>query len=232
MIDLYTFTTPNGRKPVILLEELELPYIIHKVDISKGDQFFPEFKAINPNSKIPAIVDRDNNISVFESGAILIYLAEKNGKLLPTAVAERVRVMEWLMFQMASVGPMFGQLGHFRNAAPDKLPYAIERYQMETLRLLDVLDGKLENQLYIAGDYSIADIALFPWVIAAKSPYLGVSLAAFPNVERWIKALCKRPAVQIGMEILQPGFKSSFGTMAVPDTVPQLSTAKSSFTMK
>ncbi len=133
---------------------------------------------------------------------------------------------------MASVGPMFGQLGHFRNSAPDKLPYAIERYQMETLRLLDVLDGKLEHQSYIAGDYSIADIALFPWIIAAKSPYLGVSLAAFPNVERWIKTLCKRPAVQVGMEILQPSFKSDFGTMAVPDMVPQLPIAKSSLTMK
>lgn len=134
MIDLYTYTTPNGRKPVIMLEELELPYTIHKIDIGKGDQFTPEYVAINPNSKIPAIMDRDTQIKVFESGAILIYLAEKTGKLLPTEMADRARVLEWLMFQMAGVGPMFGQLGHFRNAAPENLPYAITRYQNETLR--------------------------------------------------------------------------------------------------
>ncbi|MEO0407951.1 MAG: glutathione S-transferase N-terminal domain-containing protein, partial [Cyanobacteria bacterium P01_A01_bin.135] len=129
MIDLYTYTTPNGRKPAILLEELALTYRIHKIDIGKGDQFSPEFVAINPNSKIPAIVDRDNDLAIFESGAILIYLAEKTGKLLPTEVGDRAQVIEWLMFQMASVGPMFGQLGHFRNAAPEQLPYAIERYR-------------------------------------------------------------------------------------------------------
>jgi GST-like protein len=225
MIDLYTYTTPNGRKPAILLEELELPYTIHKIDIGKGDQFTPEFKAINPNSKIPAIRDRDNDLAIFESGAILIYLAEKAGKLLPTDVAGRAKVMEWLMFQMASVGPMFGQLGHFHNAAPEKIAYAVERYHRETLRLLEVLDRQLEHHPYIAGDYSIADIATFPWVAAAKTPYLGVSLAAFPNVDRWVETMKKRPAVQVGMDILQANFNSNFGTLATADGAAQLSAA-------
>jgi len=222
MIDLYTYTTPNGRKPAILLEELELPYTIHKIDIGKGDQFTPEFKAINPNSKIPAIRDRDNDLAIFESGAILIYLAEKAGKLLPTDVAGRAKVMEWLMFQMASVGPMFGQLGHFRNSAPEQIPYAVERYHRETLRLLDVLDHQLERHPYISGEYSIADISTFPWVAAAKTPYLGISIAAFPNVDRWVETMKKRPAVQVGMDILKPSFKSDFGTLAVSNTPPQL----------
>ncbi|PSN19651.1 glutathione S-transferase [filamentous cyanobacterium CCP5] len=225
MIDLYTYTTPNGRKPAILLEELELPYTLHKVDIGKGDQFTPEFKAINPNSKIPAIRDRDNDLAIFESGAILIYLAEKAGKLLPSDIAGRTQVMEWLMFQMASVGPMFGQLGHFRNAAPEKIDYAVERYQRETLRLLDVLDGQLEHHPYIAGDYSIADIATFPWVAAAKTPYLGVSITAFPNVDRWLETMKQRPAVQVGMDILQPSFNSNFGTLATPNGAAQLTAA-------
>jgi GST-like protein len=225
MIDLYTYTTPNGRKPAILLEELKLPYTIHKIDIGKGDQFTPTFKAINPNSKIPAIRDRDNDLTIFESGAILIYLAEKAGKLLPTAGAERARVMEWLMFQMASVGPMFGQLGHFRNAAPKEIAYAVERYYRETLRLLDVLDSQLEHHPYIAGDYSIADIATFPWIAAAQTPYLGISITAFSNVDRWIETMKKRPAVQIGMDVLQPSFKSDFGTLTVADPTAQLTAA-------
>lgn len=216
MIDLYTYTTPNGRKPSILLEELELPYTIHKIDIGNGDQFSPEFVAINPNSKIPAIVDRDNDLAVFESGAILIYLAEKTGKLLPTAVTERTKVMEWLMFQMASIGPMFGQLGHFRNAAPEQIPYAIERYQKETLRLLGVLDRQLAERPYIVGDYSIADIATFPWVAAAKTPYLGINLEDFPNVHCWVETMKARPPVQVGMDILKPGFKSKYGKLAEP----------------
>lgn len=225
MLDLYTYTTPNGRKPAILLEELELPYTIHKIDIGKGDQFMPQFKAINPNSKIPAIRDRDNDLTIFESGAILIYLAEKAGKLLPATGAERARVMEWLMFQMASVGPMFGQLGHFRNAAPEEITYAVERYHRETLRLLDVLDGQLEHHSYIAGDYSIADIATFPWVAAAQTPYLGISITAFPNVGRWIETMKKRPAVQVGMDVLQPSFKSNFGILAVAEPTAQLTAA-------
>ncbi|MEO0985858.1 MAG: glutathione binding-like protein [Cyanobacteria bacterium J06639_14] len=214
MIDLYTFTTPNGYKPAIMLEELGLPYTIHQIHIGKGDQFSPEYVKINPNSKIPAIIDRETNITVFESGALLIYLAEKTGKLLPTEPAERARVLAWLMFQMASVGPMFGQFGHFRNFAPEKLPYAIERYQKETLRLLGVLDRQLANNTYVAGDYSIADIATYPWVAAAAKPYLAVSLVEFPNVQRWVEAMQARPAVKIGMSILSPEFDSKFGAIA------------------
>jgi len=216
MIDLYTYTTPNGRKPSILLEELELPYTIHKIDIGKGEQFSPEYVAINPNSKIPAIRDRDTNLTIFESGAILIYLAEKTGKLLPTEVASRARVMEWLMFQMASVGPMFGQLGHFRNAAPEPLPYAISRYEKESQRLLDVLDRQLATNAYVAGDYSIADIATYPWVTAATSSYMGLSLQAFPNVQHWVNTLQARPAVQTGMAILTPEFNSNYGSVNLP----------------
>ncbi|ASC70113.1 glutathione S-transferase [Halomicronema hongdechloris C2206] len=221
MIDLFTYTTPNGRKPSILLEELQLPYTVHAINIGQGEQFSPEFVAINPNSKIPAIVDRDHQLAVFESGAILIYLAEKTGKLLPTEAVARAQVMEWLMFQMASVGPMFGQLGHFRNAAPDPIPYAIERYRKETLRLLGVLDRQLADQPYIAGDYSIADIATFPWVAAVKTPYLDISLADFPWVSGWIDAMKARPAVQVGMNILKPAFKSDYGTVAPPQETRQ-----------
>ena len=218
MIDLYTYTTPNGRKPAILLEELALPYTLHKIDIGKGDQFSSEFVAINPNSKIPAIRDRETNITIFESGAILIYLAEKTGKLLSTEAVARSRVMEWLMFQMASVGPMFGQLGHFRNAAPEKLPYAIARYHNETRRLLGVLDRQLAINLYIAGDYSIADIATYPWVVAATTPYLDLSLEEFPNVQRWVETMHARPAVQTGMAILTSEFHSHYGTVQTSPT--------------
>lgn len=214
MIDLYTFTTPNGRKPAILLEELALPYTIHKIDISKGDQFSPEYVAINPNSKIPAILDRETGITVFESGALLIYLAEKAGKLLPQDPANRIRVLEWLMFQMASVGPMFGQLGHFRNAAPEKISYAVERYQKETLRLLGVLDRQLAESPYVAGDYSIADIATYPWVDAAAGRYDDLVVEDFLNVQRWLETLRARPAVQTGMAILTPEFNSQYGTLA------------------
>ena len=213
-IELYAYPTPNGRKPAILLEELELPYTIHNIDIGKGQQVSPEFVAINPNSKIPAIIDRETDITVFESGAILMYLAQKAGKLLPTDTVARTRVIEWLMFQMASVGPMFGQLGHFRNAAPEKLPYATNRYEKESLRLLGVLDRQLATHPYIARDYSIADIATYPWVIASTSPYMGLSLEAFPNVGRWIETLKTRPAVQTGMAILSPEFESRYGTGA------------------
>ncbi|MFZ1026723.1 MAG: glutathione binding-like protein [Limnoraphis robusta] len=200
MIDLYTFTTPNGRKPAIMLEEVGLPYNSIKIDIKKGDQFSPEFVAINPNSKIPAIVDQDTGITVFESGAILIYLAEKTGQLLPSEPGNRIKVIEWLMFQMASVGPMFGQLSHFRNYAPEKIPYAIERYEKETLRLFGVLDGELAKQEFIAGDYSIADIATYPWVAAYE--YLGVTLDNHPHLKRWVETMKNRPAVQKGMAVL------------------------------
>ena len=212
MIKLYTYTTPNGRKPAILLEELELPYTIHKIDISKGDQFSAEFIAINPNSKIPAIIDTETKITVFESGAILIYLAEKVGKLLPKEGVNRINVIEWLMFQMASVGPMFGQLGHFRNSAPEKLAYAINRYQQETKRLLGVLNNQLADNSYIAGDYSIADIATYPWIAATTTSYLDLSLQDFPHLQRWIETMQSRPAVQTGMAILTPDFKSKYGS--------------------
>jgi GST-like protein len=201
VIDLYTFTTPNGRKPAIMLEEIGLPYTTHKVDITQGEQFQPEYVKINPNSKIPAIVDQDTGISVFESGAILIYLAQKTGKLLPTDVAGHTKVMEWLMFQMANVGPMFGQLSHFRKHAEEKIPYAIKRYEDETLRLYGVMEKQLAQHDYLAGDYSIADIATYPW--AAAYNYLEVSLDDYPNVQQWLHRVRQRPAVRKGMQILQ-----------------------------
>lgn len=199
MIDLYTFTTPNGRKASIMLEEVELPYNVHKIDITKGDQFTPEFVAINPNSKIPAIVDQDTGITVFESGAILIYLAEKTGKLLPTNSKERFQVLSWLMLQMGSVGPMFGQLNHFKKFAPEKIPYAIERYEKETLRLYSVLEGQLAEREFICGDYSIADIATYPWV--AIHEWQGLTLDSHPNLKRWVETVQHRPAVERGMAV-------------------------------
>ena len=199
MIDLYTFTTPNGRKASIMLEEVELPYNVHKIDITKGEQFTPEFVAINPNSKIPAIVDQDTGITVFESGAILIYLAEKVGKLLPTNDKERFQVLSWLMLQMGSVGPMFGQLNHFKKFAPEKIPYAIERYEKETLRLYSVLDKQLAEREFICGDYSIADIATYPWVTIHE--WQGLTLDSHPNLKRWVETVQQRPAVERGMGV-------------------------------
>jgi GSH-dependent disulfide-bond oxidoreductase len=199
MIDLYTFTTPNGRKASVMLEEVGLPYTMHKIDISKGEQFNPEFIAINPNSKIPAIVDRDANLSVFESGAILIYLAEKTGKLLPTEPKARYAVLQWLMFQMGGVGPMFGQLNHFKKFAPEKIPYAINRYEKETLRIYGVLDKQLEEQEFLGGDYSIADIATYPWV--AIYEFQGLTLNEHPHLKRWVETIRERPAVQKGMQV-------------------------------
>lgn len=198
-IDLYTFTTPNGRKASIALEELGLDYEVHKIDITKGEQFTPEFVAINPNSKIPAIVDRDANITVFESGAILIYLAEKTGKLLPTDTKEKFQVLEWLMFQMASVGPMFGQYNHFYRFASEKIPYAIERYKKETLRLYEVLDKQLADKEFICDKYSIADIATFPWV--ASYSFMKLTLDNYPHLKQWVERMEQRPAVQKGMKI-------------------------------
>ncbi|MBD2257938.1 glutathione S-transferase N-terminal domain-containing protein [Pseudanabaena sp. FACHB-2040] len=202
MIDLYTFTTPNGRKPAILLEEVGLPYTVHKIDISKGEQFEPDFAAISPNGKIPAIVDQETGVTLFESGAILIYLAEKTGKLLPQDLQGRHQVIQWLMFQMAGVGPMFGQLGHFRRSAPETIDYAINRYEKETLRLLGVMEKQLTDHPFLAGDYSIADIATYPWVAAYD--HLGISLETFPQVQKWTTTLAERPAVQKGMAVLQP----------------------------
>ncbi|HEY9631940.1 MAG TPA: glutathione S-transferase N-terminal domain-containing protein [Coleofasciculaceae cyanobacterium] len=199
MIDLYTFTTPNGRKASIMLEEVELPYNVHKIDITKNEQFTPEFVAINPNSKIPAIVDQDTGITVFESGAILIYLAKKTGKFLPTNDKEHFQVLSWLMLQMGSVGPMLGQLNHFKKFAPEKIPYAIERYQKETLRLYSVLDTQLAEREFLCGDYSIADIATYPWI--AIYEWQGLTLDSHPNLRRWVETLQQRPAVERGMAV-------------------------------
>jgi len=199
MIELYTFTTPNGRKASIMLEEVGLPYNTHKVDITKNEQFTPNYIAINPNSKIPTIIDRDTDITVFESGAILMYLAEKTGKLLPTQQKERYQVIEWLMFQMGGVGPMFGQLNHFKRFAPEKIEYAIARYEKETLRIYGVLDRQLKDKEFICGDYSIADIANYPWV--ATYEFQGLTLDNHPHLKRWVEAMQQRPAVQRGMKV-------------------------------
>lgn len=199
MIDLYTFTTPNGRKASIMLEELGLDYTVHKIDITKGEQFTPNFVAINPNSKIPAIVDRETDITVFESGAILIYLADKTGKLLSTEPKQRFQTIEWLMFQMGSVGPMFGQYNHFYRYAPEKIPYAIARYQKETLRLYDVLNTQLTKTEYVSGDYSIADIAIYPWIAAYK--FMELTLDQHSELKRWYETIQKRPAVAQGMQV-------------------------------
>ena len=203
-IDLYTWATPNGRKVSIMLEECGLPYTVHKVDISKNDQFKPDFLKINPNSKIPAIVDPQGPggtpFALWESGAILIYLADKTGKLMPTESRERFTCLQWLMFQMAGVGPMFGQAHHFMRFAPEKLAYAIERYGKEARRLYGVMDRRLGETPYLAGSaYSIADIATYPWV--ARHEWHGVSLVDFPNVKRWAEGLAARPAVAKGMAV-------------------------------
>src|ERR1700730_8560045 len=201
MIDLYTWATPNGRKISIMLEEVALPYEVIKVDITNGDQFSPEFLAVNPNGKIPAIVDREGfggrAMSVFESGAILIYLAEKTGKLLPSEAVARMTVIEWLMFQMSALGPMLGQAHHFRRFAPERIPYAIERFEKEAARLYTVLDGRLGTTGYLAGDYSIAAMASYPWI--ARHEWQGIALEDFPNVQRWFTSIASRPAVQRGM---------------------------------
>jgi GST-like protein len=205
MIDLYTWTTPNGHKIHIMLEETALPYRAHKVDISKGDQFRPEYLAVNPNNKIPAIIDSDGPdgrpITVFESGAILIYLAEKSGKFLPSAPRRRYDVLQWLMFQMASIGPMYGQAWHFRSAAPERIPYAVDRYTNEVTRLLKVMNQRLKDSAYLGdAEFSIADIAAWPWV--KNSEKIGQDMRDFPHVTRWIAAIAARPAVQRGLHAL------------------------------
>jgi GST-like protein len=172
---------------------------VHKIDITKGDQFTPEFVAINPNSKIPAIIDPESGITVFESGAILIYLAKKTGKLLPTNDKEQFQVLSWLMLQMGSVGPMLGQLNHFKKFAPEKIPYAIERYEKETLRLYGVLDGQLQEREFLCGDYSIADIATYPWIAIYEMQ--GLTLDSHPNLKRWVETMQQRPAVERGMAV-------------------------------
>jgi len=201
LIDLYTWSTPNGRKVSIMLEETGLDYRVKPVNIGQGEQFAPEFLKISPNNRIPAIVDhagpKGQAFALFESGAILLYLAYKSGKLLPGDPAQQFKVMQWLMFQMGGIGPMFGQAHHFLRAAPQPVPYAIERYTQETRRLYKVLDHQLEDQEFIAGDYSIADIATYPWI--ARHEWHQVALADFPSVQRWFVGMGARPAVQKGM---------------------------------
>ncbi|PAU65303.1 glutathione S-transferase [Pseudomonas sp. PIC25] len=200
MIDLYTAATPNGHKVSIALEELGLPYRVHALSFDRKEQKAPDYLKINPNGRIPAIVDRENDdFAVFESGAILIYLAEKTGRLMPQDVKGRSRVIQWLMFQMGGVGPMQGQANVFYRYFPEKLPGAIDRYQHETRRLYEVLDRRLGESEYLAGDYSIADIATFPWV--RIHDWSGVSVDGLANLQRWMSALEARPAVQRGLEI-------------------------------
>ena len=199
MIDLYTWSTPNGRKVSIMLEEIALPYRTHAVDITEGEQFDPEFLEISPNNKIPAIVDRDNDMALMQSGAILWYLAKKTGKLLPEDKTARWRVMEWLMFQMGDLGPMLGQTHHFVKFNPGKCAYAEERYLKETQRLYEVLNTRLAGREYIVDDYSIADIAAWPWI--SRFEWQTMDLNAYPDLKRWYLAIAARPAVQRGYDI-------------------------------
>ena len=202
-IELYTWSTPNGRKVSIALEEMELPYNVHPIDITKGAQFEPSFLEISPNNKIPAIVDPDGPagapFSLFESGAILIYLSEKAGRFQPAEPVARLRCLEWLMWQMGNYGPMLGQAHHFRRFAPEKIPYAIERYSKEAARLYGVLDKRLGEVEFLAGDYSIADMATYPW--AARHRWQGIALEDYPSVKRWYDALSARTAVGRGMAV-------------------------------
>ena len=205
MIDVYSWATPNGHKVHIMLEELGLDYRAHAIDIGAGDQFTDEFLKISPNNKIPAIVDSDGPdgqpISLFESGAILIYLAGKTGKLLGTSDREKYNVLQWVMFQMGGLGPMLGQAHHFRIYAPEKIEYAVNRYSNEAKRLYGVLDKQLSKTAYLAGDeYTIADIASFPWTRSWKNQ--GIELSEYPNVQRWFDAISERPAVQRGVTVL------------------------------
>ena len=204
MIDLYTWKTPNGRKISIMLEECGLAYEFRAVDIGSGEQSAPEFVALNPNRKIPVIVDHEGPdgrpMVVIESGAILVYLAEKSGRFMPRDQRSRSEVLQWLMFQMGSVGPMLGQVHHFLRAAPERVQYAVDRYGAEARRIYGVLESRLDGRSWLAGDdYSIADIATFPWI--ARHDWQRIELADYPQVKRWFDALCARPAVQRGMEV-------------------------------
>ena len=204
MIDLYTWSTPNGRKVSIMLEELAMAYAVHPVDITKNQQFAADFLAISPNNKIPAMVDSDGPggrpLALFESGAILIYLAEKTrSPLLPAAPPARYEVLQWLMWQMGGFGPMLGQAHHFRRFAPEQIPYAVERYSKEAERLYGVLETRLGQGDYVAGDYSIADIAIYPWT--QRHDWQGIDFADFPKVRAWCDRLAARPAVAKGMAV-------------------------------
>ena len=205
MIDLYSMATPNGHKVHIMLEECGLPYRVHHIDIGKGDQFTPEFLAISPNNKIPAIVDPNGPdgkpLSLFESGAILVYLASKVDRFLGHSTREKYTVLQWLMFQMGGLGPMLGQAHHFRIYAPEKIDYAVNRYTNEAKRLYGVLDKQLSQHAYLAGDhYSIADIACFPWTRSWNNQ--GINWDDYPHAKRWFDVISERPAVQRGVEVL------------------------------
>ncbi|KKD58020.1 glutathione S-transferase [Grimontia sp. AD028] len=204
MIELYTAGTPNGYKISIALEEMGLPYEYHALDLMAADQKKPEYLAINPNGRIPAIVDKDNDdFAVFESGAILIYLAEKTGKFLPTEPKKKSQVLQWLMFQMGGVGPMMGQANVFYRYFPEKIPAAIERYQNEGRRLFEVMNGQLANNRYLAGDeYTIADISTWPWVRIHE--WSGVDISGLEHLQRWVDELAQRPACQKGLLVPPP----------------------------
>ncbi|WP_420413939.1 glutathione S-transferase family protein [Roseibium sp.] len=199
MIDLYTWTTPNGRKVSILLEELGIDYNAHPINIGQGDQKTPEFLEISPNNKIPAIVDQDNSLKLMESGAIMIYLADKYGKFLAADGEQRTRTIEWLMWQMGGLGPMLGQAHHYLHFNPGKAEYAEERFRTEVRRLYGVLDKRLEGRDYIVDDYSIADMACWPWI--SRYEWQQINLADFPNVQAWYKRLLECPAVQKGYHV-------------------------------
>ena len=204
MIDVYSWATPNGHKVHIMLEECRLPYRAHAVNIGTGDQFKPEFLRISPNNKIPAIIDPDGPdgrpISLFESGAILLYLASKTGKFLPRSDRAKFEMMQWLMFQMGGVGPMLGQAHHFRIYAPEKIEYAVNRYTAEARRLYGVMDHQLEKRRFIAGNqYTIADIAIFPWLRSWQNQ--GIDWADYPNLKDWFDRISQRPAVQRGVQV-------------------------------
>lgn len=206
MLHLYTWKTPNGRKPAIALEELQLDYVVHAVDINSDQQFLPDFVAISPNSKIPALIDDSNGLKIFESGVILEYLADRTGKLLPASGAARYETLQWLYWQVGGLGPMFGQLAFFANRAKEKMPLAIDRYLTESNRLLDVLERRLSASPYVgSNDYSIADIAIYPWVVSVITnipQLLGDLAATRPALKRWMESVAARPAVVKGMAIL------------------------------
>jgi GST-like protein len=217
MIEVYSWATPNGHKVHIMLEECGLPYRVHAVDIGAGQQFEPTFLAISPNNKIPAIVDPDGPdgkpISLFESGAILLYLAGKTGRFMPTDTAGKYAVLQWLMFQMGSIGPMLGQAHHFRIYAPEKIAYAVDRYTNEAKRLYGVLDKRLANSRYVGGpQYGIADIAIFPWLRSWKNQ--GIAWADYPHLKGWFDEVAARPAVQRGVEVLAHARRPLVGDQA------------------
>jgi GSH-dependent disulfide-bond oxidoreductase len=211
MIDVYSWATPNGHKVHIMLEECGLPYRVHAIDIGSGEQFTPQFLAISPNNKIPAIVDADGPdgapMSLFESGAILLYLAAKSGRFMPDDARGKYEVLQWLMFQMGGVGPMLGQAHHFRIYAPERIPYAVERYTNEARRLYGVMDKRLARSKYLGGStYSIADIAVFPWLRSWKNQ--GIDWADYPQLKGWFDEIAARPAVKRGVEVLASARKA------------------------